>query len=351
MQIGNRFRCYPSKDQQQTLLRWIGCQRFIYNAKVQEDLYFRRFARKSLALAGLNAPIDQQYSQFKTEKSPWLAEVPSQVLRNGAVLWKQAYARFFQKLGGRPTIHRNIGSQSVWLTSEIFEFKPVIDADTGEILAHRLIVGTKKFPVGEIEVRAHRDFRPPASIHISIHAARWHVSFSADDNTVEPSEKETLEWLEQHSKEDLIRVTVGLDRGVKMPMATSDGQSFDLSPIQRQRLAAEEKRKKRWQRRQARRLKGSSNQRKARRKVARYQRYEKDVRRDMAHQASHALAGDDRYKLYVFEALKIQNMTRRAKPKNDESGRTTARATPSPWGRAARRQRPSTAISPSARRS
>ena len=80
----------------------------MYNAKVGEDQYFRRFARKSLAHTGQFAPIDQQYSHFKTDLTPWLSEVPSQILRNGAVLWKQAYSRYVQKLGGRPSIHRRI---------------------------------------------------------------------------------------------------------------------------------------------------------------------------------------------------------------------------------------------------
>ena len=103
MQIGTKFRCYPTPEQEQTLLRWIGCQRHIYNAKVGEDRYFRRFAQKSLQHTGQHAPIDQQYAHFKTEQTPWLSEVPSVVLRNGAVLWKQAYGRYFSKLGGRPT--------------------------------------------------------------------------------------------------------------------------------------------------------------------------------------------------------------------------------------------------------
>ena len=90
MQIGNRLRCYPTPTQAQTLLAWIGCQRFIYNAKVGEDRYFRRFARQSLSHTGAFAPIDQQYSHFKTEQTPWLGDVPSQILCNGAVLWKQA---------------------------------------------------------------------------------------------------------------------------------------------------------------------------------------------------------------------------------------------------------------------
>ncbi|MDA8382500.1 MAG: helix-turn-helix domain-containing protein [Betaproteobacteria bacterium] len=47
MQIGHRFRCCPAPAREQTLLRWTGCQRHIYNAKVREDQCFRRFARKS----------------------------------------------------------------------------------------------------------------------------------------------------------------------------------------------------------------------------------------------------------------------------------------------------------------
>jgi len=116
MQTGNRFRCYPTQAQAHSLLQWIGCQRFIYNSKVREDRYFRTLARKSLQHAGQYAPIDQQYSHFKGEDTAWLGEVPSQVLRNGASKWKQAYSRFFSKLGGRPVIQKNHGKQSVWLT-------------------------------------------------------------------------------------------------------------------------------------------------------------------------------------------------------------------------------------------
>ena len=321
MQIGNRFRCYPSPAQAKTLLQWIGCQRYVYNAKVGEDQYFRRFARKSLTHTGEFAPIDQQYSQFKTELTPWLSEVPSIILRNGTVLWKQAYSRYFQKLGGRPGIHKKHGKQAVWLTSELFEFAPVVDTDTGEITGHQLHVGTKKYPVGVVAFKAHKDYKPPASLHISIHAGQWHVSFNYDDGTTEPTDKDTTAWLAQFDAFELRKMTVGLDRGVSLPLAGSNGQQFDFTPIQDKRLAAQEKHKKRWQKRQARRTKGSKNWVKAKRKVARYQRYGADVRRDVAHKTSHTLAVDPRYKLFVFEALKVKNMTKKAKPKQDEQGR------------------------------
>jgi len=321
MQIGNRFRLYPNAAQVQTLLQWIGCQRFIYNAKVGEDRYFRRFARQSLAHAGQFAPIDQQYSHFKTDQTPWLSEVPSQVLRNGAVLWKQAYGRYFSRLAGRPEIHRKTGEQSIWLTSELFTFKPVVDKSTGEIVSYALHVGTPKFPLGQIKFIAHKDFKPAASIHISVNAGRWHVSFNYDDGQIEPSVQDTTDYLMQFTENELAAVTVGLDRGVNLPLATSDGKTFGFTAIQDKRLLAQEKHKKRWQRRQARRTKGSKNWHKAKHKVARYQQYGTDVRRDVAHKTSFNLATDPRYRLFVFEALKVKNMTKRAKPKQDASGR------------------------------
>ena len=322
MQIGHRLRCYPTPYQARTLLRWIGCQRFIYNAKVTEDRYFRSFARKSLSLTGSFAPIDQQYSHFKSDElTPWLSDVPSVVLRNGSVLWKQAYSRFFAKLGGRPVIHKKHGKQSVWLTRELFEFLPVVDESTGIAVGHRLLVGTKKFPVGEILFKVHGPYEPPASLHLSVHSGQWHVSFNHDDGVIEPSEAETTAWLRQFDEPALLSMTLGLDRGVAVPLATSDDRKFGFSPVQDRRLLVQERHKKRWQRRQARRTKGSSGWVKAKHKVARYQRYGADVRREVAHQTSHALAADERYKLFVFEALKVNNMTARAKPKKDEQGR------------------------------
>ena len=321
MQIGNRFRCYPTLAQAQILLQWIGCQRHIYNAKVGEDLYFRRFARKSLAHTGEFAPIDQQYSQFKTDLAPWLSDVPSVVLRNGAVLWKQAYGRYFSKLAGRPAIHKKQGQQSVWLTSELCKFVPIVDAVTGEIAGHDLHVGIKKFAVGALAFKAHKDYKLPVSIHISVHAGRWHVSFNYDDGVPEPSDKDVAAWQMQFDEASLRRMTVGLDRGVTIPVAASNGQDFDFSPIQKERLAQKSLARKCWQRRQARRVKGSKRWVKAKYRVARFSRYGADVRRDVAHKTSCTLANDPRYTLFVFEALKVKAMTASAKGTIESPGK------------------------------
>jgi len=120
---GKQFRIYPSREQKNILSQWIGHQRFVFNSKVHEDRYFRKFLKKSLTLTGAEVPVDQQYSHFITDDTPFLKEVPSQILRNGASKWYAAYQRFFKKVTkGRPTIQKKTGRQSVMITRELFTF-------------------------------------------------------------------------------------------------------------------------------------------------------------------------------------------------------------------------------------
>lgn len=313
MQTGNRFRCYPTPAQETILLRWIGCQRFIYNAKVSEDRYYRAFAHRFAANVGMHAPIDQEYSRFIGADTAWLREVPSQILRNGAVRWRQAYARFFSGLAGRPKFRKRIGSQSVWLTSELFRF----DADDGLALH----VGTKKFPCGELAYASHRGHDIPASIRVTVDAGRWWLSFSTDDGKPEFTEQEIADWLSQFDRAELAARTVGVDRGVAIPLACSNGLDFDFEPVQKKRMAKRQKQRRRWQRTVARRVKGSKRRELAKARAARQQRYGKDVRRDFAHKASHALANDPSVALIVWEDLKIKNMTASAKGTAEAPGK------------------------------
>ena len=325
---GYKFRLSPNPEQQQILLRWIGCQRLIYNAKVQEDRYFRRFSRHMVGAAGEPVPVDQQYSQFITDRTAFLRGVPSQILRNGAVKFRQAYQRFFQKLGGRPKLKKKSGRQAVWVTSELFQFIPLTDEVTGEVKGYHLHVGTDKFPVGIIPYVAHRRHAVPSSIYIAVEGGQWWLSFAAEDPTVtipgkdaDAATERIAEDLRHLSADQLAERTLGGDRGVAKPLTTSDGQIFDLQPAQKTRLKKAQRQRKKWQRRASRRKKGSKNRQKAYRKAARYQRYEKNMRHEYAHQTSHQLVVNDTIDLYVFEELKIPHMTKRPKAKRDAQGR------------------------------
>lgn len=131
------------------------------------------------------------------------------------------------------------------------------------------------------------------------------------------SQSAIAERLQQLPIEQLEAATLGLDRGVATPVMSSDGQCIVASPVQQQRLAQKEQRRKRWQRKLARRCKGGKNHAKAREQVARTYRYASDVRRDLAHKATRVLVDDPRYQVYALEALNVQQMTKRAQAKPD----------------------------------
>jgi putative transposase len=62
LQSGVRFRAYPEPGVASLLRRWVGCQRAIYNGKVEEDWLFAAQRRLELASgkAEVKAPLDQQ---------------------------------------------------------------------------------------------------------------------------------------------------------------------------------------------------------------------------------------------------------------------------------------------------
>jgi putative transposase len=319
MQNGNRYRWYPTRAQKCALPQAIGCQRFVYNAKTEEDRYYRGYARKFAS--NVYAPTDQEYSRFIGPQTAWLKDVPSQVLRNGATKWRQAYARFFRGLGGRPKIRKRHGKQSVWLTRELFEFTPVRD-EAGGITGYDLTVGTRKWPFGKIDYRCHRPFTTlPNSIHLSMYAGQYWLSFSTDDGEPEYSEQEIADHLASFGREHLAAHSTGGDLGVAIPLAMSDGREFDFMPKQKKRVRRRLKVVKRLQKKQARQVKGSRRREVTKRKIAVLHRKNGCVRHDFAHQTSHAITSGPRTLLIGLEDLQIKNMAASAKGTIEEPGR------------------------------
>jgi putative transposase len=334
---GYRVRLDPRPEQAPILLRWMGCQRLIYNAKVQEDRYFRRFQRRMVGLAGATAPVDQRYSQFITEQTAFLREVPSQVLRNGSRALAPSLSTIFPETGWRPKLKTTAGRHSVCLTAELFRFIPRIHEATGEVPGYHFWVGTDTFPVGIMPYVAHRRHAVPSSMTSAVEGGRWWLSFAAEDPEVtrpghdaDAATERIAETLRHRSADPLAAQTLGSDRGVAKPVVTSHGQVFDLRPIQKTRIPQARRQRQRWQRRASRRKNGSQNQKKAYRNADRYQQYEKNVRHAYAHQTSQALVVNAAYDLYVFEDLAIQNMTKRPKARRDAQDRLL------PNGRAAK---------------
>lgn len=310
---GNKFRLYPEKKHQKVLFQWQGCQKFIYNAKVKEERYFRKFKSRFVEHANVAIPLDQKYSQFKTEQTPWLKQVPSQILRNGSVRFIQAYSRFHKGLAGRPKIKKPHHKKTLWLTKELFTIKTHKDSQYDT-----LIIGTKRFPVGEMRFLKHHNYdSTPDSIVISCEGTHWFVSFATEDNVPQIGRNDIGEHLEKMDEKDLNTITIGIDRNTvhDNQVALSNGHSYSLLKIEQERIQKKTIKNKRYQRRMAQQKKGSCSYRKNQQKVQKNNRYMSNVRKDFAHKTSFNIINDPRTQIVGLEKLALQNMTKKPKPK------------------------------------
>lgn len=130
----------------------------------------------------------------------------------------------------------------------------------------------------------------PSTVTVSRDSAnRWHVSMLFDD-TVEPFPE--------------TGAVVGIDLGLKDFLVTSDGERIN-SP---QFLRKKEQRLARYQRMMARKVKGSANHVKAKKKVAKVHAQVSDSRRDFLHKTSTDIVA--RYDVIAVEDLAVKNMVK-----------------------------------------
>lgn len=298
-------------SQKQTLSQWMGCARFIWNAKCEDDEYLTLFAKRYLPI-GTYPPINQTYSQYKTEISPWLSNVPSQILRNSAVNWYQTHRNYQKGLCGKPKKKKKSDMASIHLTRELFKFEKCLDGVT------RLFIGTATNNIGYLSIKNHASYKEPNSLRITRRNGEYFVSFCYDDElnpeTLQ-TQAEHLKYLKSCSYEELDEMVIGIDRGVKRPVQAGD-QVFDLTEQQKKKRQGKEKHLKRCQRRLAKQKKGSKRREKNKWQIAKSYEKISNIRKDFSHKTSRKIV-DGEAKVIVLESLQTKNMTAKPKPKVD----------------------------------
>jgi putative transposase len=312
MLTGIRLRANPTDSQKLTLSQWMGCARVIWNAKCDEERYYRTFARK-YAPVGTYAPLDQTTAQFKDkELTPWLSQCPSQILRNSAVNWYSTYQKFMKGVCGRPKRKTKTDQASIHLTREVFRFDHCADGNV------RLFIGTKTNNIGYLSFKAHASFNAPNSLYIRKERGQYYVSFCYDNGApLAPTNDEHLAFLHGADRDWLDAHTIGIDRGVAVPVHAGFAE-FDYSASQKGRMERAQRYIKRLQRRLARQKKGSNRRNRTKMRISRQYGKQADIRNDFAHQTSRSIVNAG--KVFIFEALKTSRMTRKPKAKQDESG-------------------------------
>jgi putative transposase len=219
---------------------------------------------------------------------PWLREGSSSVQQQALRDFDRAMAAFFdpQNPAGKPSFRSKRGTQGFVIR----------DTKVRRLNRNHAMVFVPK--CGWVRFRVSRDLpADPGMARVTCdRAGRWHVSFPAPQP---PLDREPT------------GAVIGIDRGVRTALVTSDGQHYRVPRISDRRAA----RYLALQRRMARQHKGSGKREKTRRAMTAITAKITDRRKDWAEKISTRLVTD--HDLIVFEKLGINGMVRKPRPRPD----------------------------------
>ncbi len=307
----SRSRMYPTSKQASIMLDHCAHARYVWNLAVEQHSHWHR-GRK--AAPGF-AEQCRQLTEARRDNE-WLGAgnqtVQAQALKDFA---KAKNAKFTAGFG-EPTWRKKFQHEGFRVIGDdrIPEFEPdgspKLSTKTGKQVMGRSVVVQKlnkrwarvKVPgCGwvrfRLSVRGRGAVLPQAkTFRVTYRNGQWHIAFA-----VIP-EPDTAPGTGQ---------IIGIDRGVTITAALSDGQKLNCPQLTTRERAQIRKR----QRRAARAKKGSPEKAAEYAKVAKLKAREADRRKDWCEKTSTMLART--YDLVRFEKLNIKNMTASVKPKPD----------------------------------
>ena len=281
-----KYRLSPTRKQAETLQWTLDRTRELYNAALQERRDAYRMAQKSITYyeqANQLPDIKEIREEYK--------DIHSQVLQDVLRRADKAMHAFFRrvKAGETPGYPRFQGKQ---------RYDSFIYPQSGFCLTHDNRVCLSK--IGSIKVKLHRGVQGKVTTcTIKREGTHWYVVFACE---VAP------EALPENQE------AVGIDLGLLHFATLSTGETIE-NPRYFRRA---EKKLEKLQQALSRKKRGSHRRQKAGQQVAKAHRKVRTQRADFLHKASRRLVNT--YGLLVFEDLPSANLSRRAKPKQDEHG-------------------------------
>jgi len=273
-----KYRIYPTKEQEILISKHIGSSRFIFNWALAKKIEVYQKENKSISRFDLQKELP---TMKKSDDFSWLKEVNSQSLQASLENLDKAYTKFFRDKKGFPKFkakHRSRKSFSIPQSTKV-DFK-----------CSRMFVPKFK---GGIKVKFHREFQGVIKTStISQNASgKYFVSILVETDDIEIKK----------SKPN-IKNAIGLDLGIKTFAVLSDGTEIQSPKHLKNNL----ERLKVLQKRASKKQKGSSNRRKANKRVALLHERITNRRSDFLHKTTIKLIRENQ--TICLETLKVSNM-------------------------------------------
>ncbi|SCF14784.1 Transposase [Micromonospora viridifaciens] len=295
---GRRYRLYPTDEQAQRLASWGHTCRWLYNTALEQRQFAWQQRRIILGVTAQCASLTEARKDLD-----WVADLPAQSGQQVLRHLDQAYRNWWdpQHPAGPPTRKRKSARLSVPFP--------------GQAIAVRRVSrrwGVVSLPkIGEVKFRWSRPLGGVVrNAVVSFDGVAWHVGFGVHAGVATP---------EAHARPGTV---VGVDRGVKVALAMSDGRMWNraFTPPGRERRLAGLKSKAGRQEtaRRKRGAKTSNRARKVRAEIARTEAKVRNRRRDFVMWAANRLC--TQHATIKIERLRVKAMTGTAKGTIAEPG-------------------------------
>lgn len=271
-----KFQLRPNGQQERDMRRFAGACRFVFN--------------RALALQNDNHEAGNKYIPYtkmaswlvewkKSPETAWLKEAPSQPFQQSLKDLERAYKNFFQKRAAFPRFKKRGQNDSFRYPQGV-----KLDQENSRISLPKLgwiRYRNSRQVVGEVK-----------NVTVSQSCGHWYISIQTEYEATEP----------QHESSSI----VGLDAGVAKLATLSDGTVF--APVNS--FKSSQKKLARLQRAMSRKVKFSSNWKKAKHKVQNLHSRIANIRRDHLHKVSTTISKN--HAMIVIEDLKVANMSKSA---------------------------------------
>lgn len=288
LHLASKVRLYPTSDQEILLRKTVGCCRFIYNGYLAQRLKeYDRYRKEG-------CPKDFRWKRTKTESQlkdtyEWLKEVDATALQQSRIDLHRAFNNYHKHGFGRPQFHRKGIKESF-----------------------RVQMGNK-IEGSKIKIGKCGWFRFRGQVRFE--GRIKNVTVSLDAGIPLASILTVVDEDQYYQPVQHEHPACGIDLGVVKPLTLTDGRRFAVWGLRtKERLEQLEHRRKRYQRQLARKVKGSNNRLKSRKKLQRAFQQERNVRKEFIEQASHRLTSE--FETLVFENLNVKGMTKKGKHKH-----------------------------------
>lgn len=273
-----KFELRPNGEQERDMRRFAGACRFVYNKALALQKANHEAGGKFIGYVAMARHLTEWRNGGET---PWLKDAPVHPLQHALKDLERAYKNFFAKRAAFPKFKKR-GLSDSFRYPDPKQFK--LDQANGRIFLPKL---------GWMRLRLSREaLGTLCNATVSHAGGKWFVSIQTEREVDTPVPQATS--------------AVGIDVGVARFATFSDG-TF-LAPLNS--FKRHEVRLRRAQRAMSRKVKFSSNWKRAKARVQRIHTQIGNARRDFLHQATSAISKN--HAMVCIEDLQVRNMSRSA---------------------------------------